>query len=495
MKNSTLSASLCAIYIGAMEKTPISPNAFLNAPNEGTPCYFFRPSQPPAANAAAAAYLRGHVALVMDAWVQMVRRHAHDIRASMSDTFLRNGLPTLLCRLADVLEDPHWSYSKEQRTAVAQEHGQQRQLSSAYTINMMLEEYALLRHVVRESLRAANTWPADVMARVHAFIDASLCAASRKFFSLESQDSAKDLASQRQGAQHQAAAAHRELQASQQRRDSSDLRAATAEADLLATQQQRDSANNERDAGRSSIAALLEEKRVRERVVALLSHDLRSPLASILVNTERLQRKPGDAQLAGCVVPRILRATKRIDQMIQDMLDVSRLRAGQAVPLVLTSCDLVQVAAEAHEDYASTHGSRIRLESPERAPGSWDSGSLRRVIDNLVGNAIKYGAKDSDITIAVEDLAGTVRVSVHNFGHPLGQHEIATLFTPYVRSERAEMGEERGWGLGLTLVQGVVRAHRGRVGATSAPDTGTTFWFELPKSSVSSASPEPSPTF
>ena len=461
----------------------MSPSSYSQTPTKNGPCYFFRPSQPPAANSAAAAHLQEHTGFIIDTWTKLVKQHAKDARALMSETFLRDALPALLYRLAGALEDPHWTYGQERSHAVAQEHGQQRQMSPSYTVDMMLDEYALLRHIVRESLRQTDTWPEDVMARVHAFIDASLCAASREYFQRESQDSAEVLASQRDISTRHAAASRNKLQASQQQRDASDVRAATAEASLRVAHQERDSANDERDAGRSSIAALLEEKQVRERVVALLSHDLRSPLSSILVNVGRLQRKPGDVQLASRVIPRVLRATKRVDDMLQDMLDVGRLRAGQAVPIILTDCDLVQVAAEAHEDFVSTYGPRIKLNSPKRAPGSWDSGSLRRVIDNLVGNAIKYGAKDTDITIAVDDSATAVRLSVHNHGHPLGQQEIDSLFDPYVRSERAESGTQRGWGLGLTLVQGVVRAHDGKVGAASDPDAGTTFWFELPKSS------------
>lgn len=96
---------------------------------------------------------------------------------------------------------------------------------------------------------------------------------------------------------------------------------------------------------------------------------------------------------------------------------------------------------------------------------------------------MKYGAQGAEVIIDIADLGNRVRLAVHSRGNPLDEQEIARLFEPYVRTKSAESGEQRGWGLGLTLVHGVVKAHGGQFGVSSSVEEGTTFWFELPKES------------
>ena len=408
----------------------------------------------------AAAYLRQSTDMILSTWTDIVRRQATCAQASKDTSFLRNSLPDLLQNLAAALENPHWHYGTTRNNRIAREHGRQRQEAHIYTIDKMVDEYAVLRHVICESMQREQRWPSEIIARIHGFVDAAICMATLEFSNRDAQGRTQRLARQR---------------------DASDIRADAAQAALHTIQKQRDDASEERDASRNDVAGLLEEKQVRERFVTLLTHDLRSPLSSIGINVQRLEKTPGDAALASRLVPRVLRAVHRIDYMIQDMLDASRLRAGQGMPIAVAACDLTQVVTEAQEDLAMNYGSRIRIQTTPQACGNWDAHALRRVIDNLVGNALKYGSKDTDITIAVTDQTKNVRLTVHNYGHPLSEQEIAGLFDPYVRSKTAETGEQRGWGLGLTLVRGVVEAHGGTVGASSSADSGTTFWFQLPK--------------
>lgn len=128
------------------------------------------------ANPEAATHIYRHADAIVEAWTRMVRNHCDDARASMDTDYLQNSLPTLLRHLADALEDPHWNYDKQRASSLSAEHGRQRRISSEYTVEMMLDEYAILRKVICRSLERQPPWPDALLARVHAFIDASLCA-------------------------------------------------------------------------------------------------------------------------------------------------------------------------------------------------------------------------------------------------------------------------------------------------------------------------------
>jgi signal transduction histidine kinase len=105
---------------------------------------------------------------------------------------------------------------------------------------------------------------------------------------------------------------------------------------------------------------------------------------------------------------------------------------------------------------------------------------LRRVIENLISNAAKYGSPTGPITLTLEKRASEIDISVHNVGNPLPREELLQLFDPFHRSSTADASPHVGWGLGLTLVRGVAEAHGGRVHVESTPEAGTTFTLSLP---------------
>ena len=96
-------------------------------------------------------------------------------------------------------------------------------------------------------------------------------------------------------------------------------------------------------------------------------------------------------------------------------------------------------------------------------------------------NGIKYGDPAKKVSLDLSDEGRNVKISVHNFGNPIPPEEQKRLFEPFVRSKSAESGEQKGWGLGLTLVRGVVEAHGGKIRLESQADRGTTFTVDLPK--------------
>jgi signal transduction histidine kinase len=220
------------------------------------------------------------------------------------------------------------------------------------------------------------------------------------------------------------------------------------------------------------IQGLEEERDLRERLVTALSHDLRTPLGAAMLGAELLREKSGD----GRGVERIVANLDRADGMISDLLDLSRIRAGESIPLEPAPCDLVALVSRTIDDLSAMYGDRLVLTAPAEMFGNWDPQALRRVVENLVGNAVKYGKPRTPVTIRIERVPEGVTLGVHNHGAPIPNEHHSQLFQLYKRYADSKLG----WGIGLSLVQALVHAHHGEVTVDSGDDRGTTFTVQLP---------------
>lgn len=237
-----------------------------------------------------------------------------------------------------------------------------------------------------------------------------------------------------------------------------------------------------RTAVESAIEGLRAERALREKFVATLTHDLRNPMAAARVSAQLVLRSLGKPDEVAVYASRIVVNIDRADQMIQDLLDANRIRAGEKLPLRLNECDLSSVLRDVVASLTTVHGERFILNAPEHAPGRCDASAIRRVTENLVSNAIKYGDEQKPVTITLVVHPTEFELRVHNEGQPIDDAEKEALFLPWIRTSRADGGPQRGWGLGLTLVHGVVDAHGGRVKVESAEQVGTVFTVFLPRS-------------
>lgn len=227
----------------------------------------------------------------------------------------------------------------------------------------------------------------------------------------------------------------------------------------------------------ADITRLRETERQREEALRLLTHDMRSPQASILalLGTEGRDIPPGLAER----LARYARQTLELaDQYVQFA------RAETAAP-ALSPMDLADALVDAVDDLwpqARARGLRVETHLPEtEALVLGDRALLTRAIHNLVGNALKYGAGGGRVDAAVEVADGRVRLSVSDRGPGVPEAELETLWEPFRRLAPAEgQPAESGAGLGLSFVKRVVERHGGRVFARSAPGKGATFGFELP---------------
>lgn len=222
------------------------------------------------------------------------------------------------------------------------------------------------------------------------------------------------------------------------------------------------------------------ERELRERLVSVLAHDMRGPLSTVKLSAEVLVRSPSSEDRVAQLAQRIANNADRIDAMIRELLDASRLGAHEKLELHLAECDLGDLAAELVDQLGLEFGRRVELQRDGALRGVWSAVDLRRAIWNLITNALKHGDTDTTVTVRVRGTPAGATLSVHNFGPPISSETQQRIFEPFVRGGH-ERGDALGWGLGLAAVKTCVAAHGGQVrldGSTAAG--GTTFTLELP---------------
>lgn len=221
------------------------------------------------------------------------------------------------------------------------------------------------------------------------------------------------------------------------------------------------------------------QREMVEQFTAVLSHDLRGPISVATTSAELILRNPERPD--DCVINanRILVGVKRMDSMIQNLLDADRLGSGQSFSVEFAECDVGAIAREVLDEMATIHGDRFVLMADD-IRAWWSADLFRRALENLVSNAVKYGDEKAPIQISIQKARSMIDVIVHNEGNPIPENEISTLFKRYRRSKSAESSHKKGWGLGLTLVAGVVKAHGGTIKVESSAAKGTSFIMKLP---------------
>ena len=230
-----------------------------------------------------------------------------------------------------------------------------------------------------------------------------------------------------------------------------------------------------------AVERLTEEHALRERFVTTLTHDLRSPLSVVHMNGVLLHRMFHDSGAVKGLADRIIRNAQRADSMLCDLLDANRLQAGEQMPLALETCRLDQLLARISEGLTELHGNRFQVTNEAGVvAGKWDGKAIRRLVENLAGNAIKYGKSDTPVTVRLIKADDQVEIAVHNEGNPISRKEQETIFHPFHRAGSASNGKNAGWGIGLTLVKGIAEAHGGSARVESDPVGGTTFFVRLP---------------
>lgn len=219
--------------------------------------------------------------------------------------------------------------------------------------------------------------------------------------------------------------------------------------------------------------------KLQQKFTHTLAHDLLTPITSAQLGLQLLIRKIDIDQSQQIITKRIFNSLNRLDVMINDLLDAGRIKSGKTLHMPLEEeVDIDNILSENIEELNAIYESRINYKSSGPLLGKFNGNGIKRLVDNLATNALKYSTPNSPINIDLKKIDKDILISVHNFGNPIEESNMKTLFEQFHRSNTAE--GTKGWGLGLSVVKGITEAHKGHIEVKSNADEGTTFNIILP---------------
>jgi signal transduction histidine kinase len=234
---------------------------------------------------------------------------------------------------------------------------------------------------------------------------------------------------------------------------------------------------------------------MKDEFVALISHDLRTPLTSIIgyveLSLDDDPVTPLDDERRGYLTI-VARSSQRLLQLVDDLLFVARLRTGQ-LDLNVADLDLSEVVAQTVDEMrprAESKGLDLVLVASEPAPITADRGRLFQLLDNVVSNAIKFTPKGGRIEVCAERTPDGARLEVRDSGIGLGGVDTERVFEQFFRTSEAVEQQIPGTGLGLFISRAIAEAHGGTIAALPRPGGGTVFRIDLPDRIPADKKPE-----
>jgi signal transduction histidine kinase len=224
---------------------------------------------------------------------------------------------------------------------------------------------------------------------------------------------------------------------------------------------------------------LLRTVRFSEMFVGILGHDLRNPLSAITTAASLLARR-AETDKVSRPAARILSSAGRMARMIDQLLDFTRIRLGQGLPLSRSENDLAEVCRMAIDEVDGA-GEGVDLRVRENTVGSWDGDRLMQLVSNLVGNALAHGAGTAPVQVIADGhSAEEVVLEVKNAG-AIAPAVLPIIFEPFRSGKDRKEDQSSGLGLGLYITRQIVFAHSGSIEARSTQEEGTCFTVRLPR--------------
>jgi len=238
---------------------------------------------------------------------------------------------------------------------------------------------------------------------------------------------------------------------------------------------------------RAATEALQRAIKAREETLAVVSHDLRSPLATVQAVGELLVEVPLDRERREAQLRNLLRASARMERLIQDLMDIARIDGGGLVvrPSPVEAASLVEAGFESMWARAERAGIALRrVGDLDGVRVHADADRILQVWENLISNALRHTEEGGVVTLRAERTNAGVDFRVEDTGSGIPEEALPQLFD---RFWRADQLRREGAGLGLTIVRGIVEAHGGRIRVASEVGRGTTFAFTLPEAGRATA--------
>lgn len=232
---------------------------------------------------------------------------------------------------------------------------------------------------------------------------------------------------------------------------------------------------------------LQEADQLKDLFLSIASHELKTPITTIRGQAQLALRalKKGRQSLSDPEVWQdkfrmVEEQTDRLTDLINKLLDLSTLRSGKLV-LELASCNLNEICTQVVEEQRALSKRTIDLQlSTHPIPLTADARRLTQVFTNLISNALKYSPDKSPVTVKVTHDQQVALVSVQDTGDGIPAEQAARIFEPFYRTSDARASSVTGSGLGLTISKNIIERHQGRIWYTSRPESGSTFFVELP---------------
>jgi signal transduction histidine kinase len=225
---------------------------------------------------------------------------------------------------------------------------------------------------------------------------------------------------------------------------------------------------------------LRESEQLKSELISIVSHEVRTPLASVLGFTTLLLQRDLDPSTRQRYLEIVDGQARRLSALLDDFLDVQRIEEGR-LQLTHEVVDMGPVLREQIELFtAQSRRHRLRLTLAERPLSvRGDPERLAQVVGNLLSNAIKYSPEGGEVDVVGDRVDGAVRVTVRDEGLGIPAEQQRRIFTKFFRGDAAASGIT-GTGLGLAFARAVIEAHGGRIAFESAAGHGSTFWIDLP---------------
>ncbi|WP_026934069.1 sensor histidine kinase [Christiangramia echinicola] len=229
----------------------------------------------------------------------------------------------------------------------------------------------------------------------------------------------------------------------------------------------------------SSFSDSLQE--MREKLIGALAHDIRNPISAAYFALDIID-PDDDKERIKRLKSMGLGSLKKALELVEGLLDAISIKAGEGITLNFEAIDIIEEIKWVCEEANQIYLNEVILQSNTKESfGVFDGTAIRRVVENLVTNAIKYGARDEPVRVILEDSRENIVIRVHNEGESIDEKHQTEIFEFLKRGRETDNSRLESWGMGLTIVKSVAIAHGGKVDLKSTDEHGTTFSLSLKK--------------